>query len=161
VRPIARLDLELQVSGTLMLAIGAAGLFGALGRGSDPARAILAFAVAAAVLAAMSAVATRFVRSKDRLPPAAQGVLVEPPSQTMRRSIVAATLPMLAVLALIAISGGVAAAIGGVAAGVGLVDLANLTALRRRQAAGREVIYRELGGSPFAGGRRPLYTRPT
>ena len=160
-RPIARLDIELRASGTLALAIGAAGLVGALGRGSDPARAVLAFVVAAAILAAISTVGTRFLRSSDRLPPAAQGVLVEPPSQTMRRTVVAMTLPMVAVLALIALSGGVAAVIGGVVAGIGLVDLANLTALRRRQAAGREVIYRELGGSPFAGGRRPLYTRPT
>ena len=34
-------------------------------------------------------------------------------------------------------------------------------ALYARRAAGRDVVYRELGGSPFASGRRPLYTRPT
>ncbi len=79
----------------------------------------------------------------------------------MRRTIVAMALPMLAVLVSIALSAGLAAVLGGVVAGLGIVDLANLTALRRRQAAGREVVYRELGGSPFAGGRRPLYTRPT
>ena len=160
-RPIARLDVELRASGTLALAIGAAGLFGALGRGTDAARAVLAFLVATALLAAISTVATRFLRSRDRHPPPAQGVLVEPPSQTMRRTIVSMALPAIAVVAALALSAGLGAVLGGVLAGIGLVDLANLTALRRRQAAGREVVYRELGGSPFASGRRPLYTRPT
>ncbi len=106
--------------------------------------------MAAALLAAISTVLTRFVRSRDRLPTPAQGVLVEPPSQTMRRTIVSMALPRLAVVAALAFSGGLAAVLGGVLAGIGAVDLANLAALRRRQAAGREVVYRELGGSPFA-----------
>lgn len=160
-RPIARLDVELRASGTLSLAVGAAGLFAALGRGTDAARAVVAFLVVTAILAAISTVATRFLRSRDRLPAPAQGVLVEPPSQTMRRTVVSMALPAVAVLASIALSAGLAAVLGGVLVGIGIVDLANLAALRRRQAAGREVVYRELGGSPFAGGRRPLYTRPT
>jgi hypothetical protein len=65
------------------------------------------------------------------------------------------------VIILLTLSGGIGAVFGGVLAGIGIIDLANLAALRRRQEAGREVVFRELGGSPFAGGRRPLYTRPT
>lgn len=160
-RPIARLDVELRASALLALSIAAAGLIGALGRGTEPGRAIVGFAVAALVVGAVSHVGTRFLRSGERFPRAADGVLIEHPAQTMRRTIVAMALPTLAVIILLALSGGIGAVFGGVLAGIGIIDLANLAALRRRQEAGREVVFRELGGSPFAGGRRPLYTRPT
>jgi hypothetical protein len=161
VRPIARLDVELRASALLALCIAAAGLFGAIGRGTEAGRAIVGFAVAAILFGIVSHVATRFLRTGERLPRAAEGVLIEHPAQTMRRTIVGMALPMLAVIVLLAVSGGTGAVFGGVLAGIGVIDLANLAALRRRQAAGREVVFRELGGSPLAGGRRPLYTRPT
>jgi hypothetical protein len=161
VRPIARLDVELRASALLALSIAAAGLFGAFGRGADPARAIVGFAVAAILIGIVSHVGTRFLRTGERFPRAADGVLIEHPAQTMRRTIVGMVLPMLVVIVLLAVSGGTGAVFGGVLAGIGIIDLANLAVLRRRQAAGREVVFRELGGSPFAGGRRPIYTRPT
>ena len=40
------------------------------------------------------------------------------------------------------------------------VDLINHRHVRAREQATGEAVYRELGGSPFSAGRRPLYTLP-
>ena len=55
---------------------------------------------------------------------------------------------------------GLAAVLGGVVAAVGAVDLINHRHVRAREEADGEALYRELGGSPFAAGRRPIYTVP-
>ena len=49
---------------------------------------------------------------------------------------------------------------GGVVAAVGAVDIRNFRWVRDRERAEGDELFRELGGSPFAGGKRALYTRP-
>ena len=59
-----------------------------------------------------------------------------------------------------ALGPGLAVVMGGVVAAVGAVDIRNFRWVRDRERAEGEAIFRERGASPFAGGKRPLYTRP-
>ena len=159
-RPIARLETELRASGLIYAVLGAVGLVGSLARDTDAARAVVAFVVAAVILGAVSWLSTRWLRAADAAPAAPDAAPVEPSGLTVRRVLVGLSLPLVAVVASIALSAGLAAVLGGVVAGIGAIDLLTLSAVRRRQGRTGGVLYRELGGSPFAGGRRPLYTRP-
>jgi hypothetical protein len=160
VRPIARLTTELLASGVGQLVIGLAGLLaGALATDAGPARAIVPFVVAFLVLGGVSLLTTRWLR--DAEPGGADpGVRVETAGLTVRRTGVTLALAAAAVALLTLVSGGLGAVLGGVVAGIGAVDLANRAWVRRRERATGLAIYRELGASPFSGGRRPLYTRP-
>ena len=160
-RPIARLEDELRASGSLAVLVGLAGLVAALARGVEPGRGVVPFVVVAAVLGAVSAVATRWLREGRGARPAPAEARVEPASQTVRRTLVALSLPVAAVAAGTALAAGLGAVLGGVLAGIGAVDLVNLGWARRRRKESGQTLFRELGASPFAGGRRALYTRPT
>jgi hypothetical protein len=161
VRPIARLATELTVSGVGQLAVGVAGLVIALLTSDDGAgRLIVPFAVAFVLIGAVSGWASRWLREAEP-GGAAEDARVEPSGQTVRRSLVSLVVALLAVALLTIIGSGLAAVLGGVVAAVGAVDLANLSWVRRREARTGTALYRELGASPFSGGRRPLYTRPT
>jgi hypothetical protein len=161
VRPIARLEDELRTSGSVALLAGVAGLGAALARGVEPARGLVPFVVVAAVLAAVSAFATRWLREGRGAVPAPGGARVEPTWQTVRRTLVGLSLPVAAVAVGTALAAGLGAVLGGVLAGIGAVDLANMGRARRRRKESGQTLFRELGASPFAGGRRALYTRPT
>lgn len=158
-RPIARLATELRLSGAGQLAVGAAGLVGALLRGVDAGRALVPFAIAFLVVGAVSLASSRWLRSAEA-PAADDGVRVEPPSETARRTLVAISAPLLVVAFGIVFTGALAAVLGGVVAAVGAVDLLNLRRVRARERAQGRAIYRELGSSPFSSGRRPLFSRP-
>jgi hypothetical protein len=159
VRPIARLGTELLVSGVGQVVIGLLGLLAGLLLIDEPARALVAFAVAFVALAAVSAYTSRWMRAA-RPGDAAPDARVEPSSQTVRRTAVALALALVVTGIAAAIGGGLAAVLGGLVAGVGAVDLVNRGWLLSRERETGLALYRELGRSPFSSGRRPLYTRP-
>ncbi len=99
------------------------------------------------------------MRSAAR-PDAAQDARVEAPRLTVRRVLISLVLPLIAVGVAAALGPGLAVVMGGVVAGVGAGDIRNFRWVRERERDGGDVLFRELGGSPFAGGKRPLYTRP-
>ena len=67
---------------------------------------------------------------------------------------------ILAVAVCTAIAPGLGVIVGGVVAAVGLIDLRNRAWAQSREREDGTELLRELGRSPFATGRRPLYTRP-
>jgi hypothetical protein len=157
--PIARLATELRATGLAQAVIGVGGLVAALAVGASPGRALVPFAVAFAVVSAVSAYASRWMR--EARTPAAGDAPVEPSSQTLRRCGVGMAVALVAVVAAVAFGEALGAVLGGVVAAAGAVDLRNLAWVRARERASGEAVFRELGSSPFSGGRRPLYTRPT
>ncbi len=88
------------------------------------------------------------------------GTRVEGPSDTARRSLIHVLPAIAAVAVCTMVSPGVGVIVGGVVAAVGLIDLRNRSWAQEREREGGSEILRELGRSPFAAGRRPLYTRP-
>ncbi len=159
--PVARLAVELRTTAVGQLAIGLAGLAVAVSAEDDsPARVVVPFAVVLALIGALSWVATRWVRGPEP-PPLPGGTPVEPARQTLRRSVVGLALALVAVAAACALAPELGAVLGGVVAAAGLIDAVNLRVVRARQARTGDEVLRRLGASPFASGRRPLYTLPT
>lgn len=159
-RPIARLLLELRVTGTGQAALGLACLFVALAaRNIPPVGAILPFVVAFLAVGGFSLYNARWLRTAPT-PPAATGVRVEERNLTLRRTLISLIPPLVAVAVVSFLSIALAVVLGGVIAGVGAVDLRNFIWVRDRESEGGAEIYRELGPSPFSSGRRPLYTLP-
>ena len=160
VRPVARLVTELSVTGVGQLALGLAVLAVALSATDiEPARALVPFAVTFAVLSGLSVYQSRWMRDAPT-PPADPEARVEEPSLTTRRSLVGLAPAILAVAVGTLVGPGLGVVLGGVVAGVGVIDLRNRARVREREQETGTEIYRELGGSPFSTGRRPLYTRP-
>ena len=159
-RPIARLALELRLTGSGLLGLGVACLVVAAATGDIAAvRLVVPFVVALAAVGGFSLYNSRWLRAAPR-PAVRDRVRVEEPSHTTRRVLVSLVLPLIAVGVAVALGPGLAVVMGGVVAGVGAVDVRNFRWVRERERAEGAEIYRELGGSPFAGGKRPLYTRP-
>jgi hypothetical protein len=159
-RPIARLALELRITGSGLLALGVALLIVAAASGDvGPARLAVPFVVAFVAVGGFSLYNSRWLRAAPRPAPAA-GVRIEEPRLTVRRMLISLILPLIAVGVAAALGPGLAVVMGGVVAGVGAVDMRNFRWLRERERAEGAEVFRELGGSPFAGGKRPLYTRP-
>ncbi len=159
-RPIARLLLELRVTGTGQAGLGLACLFVALAGTDIPrVRAILPFIVAFVAVGGFSLYNARWLQTAD-MTDAAPGVRVEERSLTIRRTLITLVLPLIAVGVVSVLSIGLAVVLGGIVAGVGAVDLRNFIWVRDREAADQVTIYRELGKSPFSSGKRPVYTRP-
>ncbi|HTI32770.1 MAG TPA: hypothetical protein VL422_03775 [Miltoncostaea sp.] len=124
-----------------------------------PARVLVPFAVVFLVMCGLSLHLSRWLRQSDA-PPADPAARVEEPSDTTRRSLVAIAPAILAVAVCTIIAPAVGVIVGGVVAAVGLVDLRNRAwAQGRERETGAELV-RALGRSPFATGRRPVYTRP-
>jgi hypothetical protein len=159
VRPIARLRTELLVSGIGQVAIGVGGLVAGLLLSDSAGRAVIPWIVALLALGGVSLMTSRWMR--DAEPPVADpSVRVETAGLTVRRGCVTLTLAAVAVAAVAALGGPLAAVLGGVVAGVGAVDLLNRAWVARRERETGLALYRELGPSPFSSGRRPLYTWP-
>ncbi len=117
------------------------------------------FVVAFAAVGGFSLYNSRWLPRAPR-PAASAGTRVEEARLTVRRVLISLVLPLIAVAVAAALGPGLAVVMGGVVAGVGAVDIRNFRWVRERERAGDDLIFRELGGSPFAGGKRPLYTRP-
>jgi hypothetical protein len=160
-RPVARLATELRLSGSGQAAIGFAGLLVAVFAGDvSPARAFVPFAVVMLLIGGLSWWSTRWMRDGRPVPAKDPAARIEGPRDTLRRCLVGLVLAVVAVGLVGAAGAGLAAVLGGVVAAVGAVDLINHRHVRAREEATGEAIYRELGSSPFAAGRRPLYTLP-
>jgi hypothetical protein len=160
---VARLATELTTSGAGYVVLGLTGLVGALLRADRPGRAIIPFLVVAVVLAVAQYRLGfgRMRRAAGEAPHPPQAVAEEARRATVRRVLLSLILIAAAIAVSIAVLEGVTAAIvGGVSVGVGVVDLAAGRWVLGRQREGVTLL-REVGGPPFAGGRRPLYTRPT
>lgn len=140
--------------------LGIAGLVAALLLGASPARAILPFAVAALALGGVQAfVGYRWYRAEaEKAVDPHPAALIEVREDTVRRTMVKLTLPLGLLAIMLLVRPVLGAIIGGVWAGIGVVDLLTSRWAEEREAAGTPV-YRELGNSPFSGGRRTLYRR--
>jgi hypothetical protein len=160
VTPVARLATELSVTGIAQLALGLAVLAVAL-TSTDiaPARLIVPFAVVFAVMCGLSLHLTRWLRRPD-VPPANPAARLEEPTDTTRRSLVATVPAFLAVAVCTIVAPGVGVIVGGVVAAIGLIDLRNRAWAQERERETGADLVRALGRSPFATGRRPVYTRP-
>jgi len=160
VRPIARLASELSVTGVGQLALGLAVLAVALSSSDiEPARAVVPFVVTFVALGGLSIYQSRWLRSAPT-PPADPAARVEEPSLTTRRSLIGLIPAVIAVAVATLVGPGLGVVLGGVVAGVGAIDLRNRAWVRERESAIGGELYRELGGSPFSSGKRPLYTLP-
>lgn len=128
--------------------------------GASPVRAILPFLVAALALGGVQAfIGHRWYRTEaERAEDPDPGATIEVPGDTMRRTAVKLTLPLGLLALMLLVRPVLGAIIGGVWAGIGAVDLLTSRWAEEREAAGTPV-FRELGNSPFSGGRRPLYRR--
>ena len=125
-----------------------------------PVRAFVPFAVAFAVVGGLSLYGSRWMRTAPA-PEADPQIAVEAPAITIRRSLVGLAVALLAVTVASIVGPGLSVVLGGVVAAAGAVDIRNYTWARAREATLGASLFREIGRSPFASGRRPLYTRPT
>lgn len=158
--PVARLVTELSVTGVGQLALGLAVLaVGLTSADIAPARVLVPFAVVFLVMCGLSLHLSRWIRRGDA-PPVDPAARLEEPSDTARRSIVAIVPAIVAVAVCTIVAPAFGVIVGGVVAAIGLVDLRNRAwAQERERETGAELV-RALGRSPFATGRRPVYTRP-
>jgi len=160
VRPIARLASELSVTGVGQLALGLAVLAVALSSSDiEPARAVVPFVVTFVALGGLSIYQSRWLKAAAT-PPADPEARVEEPSLTTRRSLIGLLPAIIAIAVATLVGPGLGVVLGGVVAGVGVIDLRNRAWVREREGQLRGELYRELGGSPFSSGKRPLYTLP-
>jgi hypothetical protein len=161
-RPIARLRTELLASGLGQMLVGAFGLAIAFLDGADARDALVPFAAFAAALALFQLFSGfRFVQQGAAEAGAPAGdVTVERPTDTVRRTAVSLGLPTIAVVLVGLVDGELTAWVAGVPFGVGVVDVATAGWVGRREKTTEERLYRELGRSPFASGRRRIYTVP-
>lgn len=161
-RPIARLTTELAASGLGQMLVGVFGLVIAFLDGADAAEALIPFAAFAAALVLFQAISgLRFVQQGAQsagVP--APDATVERPTGTVRRVAVSLGLPIIAVILVSLVDAELTAWVAGVPFGVGLVDLGTAGWVVRREQRTESRLYRELGRSPFASGRRPIYTVP-
>ncbi len=160
VTPVARLVTELGITGVVQLAIGLAVLTAGLtALDVEAVRIVVPFAVVFVVMCGLSIFQSRWLREAPT-PPVDPAARVEEPSDTTRRSLVHVLPAVLAVVVCTIISPGLGVIVGGVVAAVGLIDLRNRVWAQEREREADAQLMRELGRSPFATGRRPLYTRP-
>lgn len=158
-RPVAPLVRELRCIGGGLLAVGAGGLAASLVLIDGPLRALLLFAVSGTAVGVTAALRGGWI-DEETAPTVPPGTAVEGRRDTVQRTLVVLLPACVLVAACLPLAVGLAALISGVVAGTGVGDLAGARRARRRQLGTGATLYRELGGHPFAGPRRPLYTRP-
>jgi hypothetical protein len=159
---LARLRTELVVTGTGQVIMGVGGVAGALARGVHVGRALVPFAIGLLIALGVTAASFGTIRKAAESAPAAPvDAEIEDGDRTARRL----SLPLLVVAGAVAISVGIAGAlgalVGGVAAGIGIVELvAARWSVRYASRQGVELL-REARVFLLATARRPIYTRPT
>lgn len=158
-RPIAPLRRELGLVGAAQLALGAAGLVASVVLIDEPLRAVLLFAVPAAVIGAAATLRAGWI-SRAPAPAAPAGVALESAGDTLRRTLVTTAPALVLLVAAVAVGGGLGALVAGVLAGSGSGELRGARLADRRSGPEGGDLWRELGAHPFSGPRRPLYTRP-
>ena len=160
VTPVARLVTELSVTGVGQLALGLAVLaVGLTAADIEPARVLVPFAVVFLVMCGLSVYQTRWLRQAPA-PPVDPDARLEEPSDTTRRSIIGILPAIVAVSVCTIIAPTLGVIVAGVVAAVGVIDLRNRAWAQDREREEGSELLRELGRSPFATGKRPLYTRP-
>ena len=160
VTPVARLVTELSVTGVGQLALGLAVLaVGLTSADLDPERVLVPFAVVFVVMCGLSVYQSRWMRQAPA-PPVDPAARLEEPSDTTRRSLVGILPAIIAVSVCTIIAPGLGVIVGGVVAAVGVIDLRNRAWAQDRERETGADLLRALGRSPFATGRRPLYTLP-
>ena len=160
VTPVARLVTELSVTGVGQLALGLAVLaVGLTSADLEPARVLVPFAIVFLVMCALSVYQSRWLRQAPA-PPLDPAARLEEPSDTTRRSIIGILPAIVAVSVCTIIAPALGVIVAGVVAAVGLIDLRNRAWAQDREREEGSELLRALGRSPFATGKRPLYTRP-
>ena len=160
-RPLARLEKELLITGFGGVAIAVEALFGALARGVEPTQAFIPFALLAALFALIQRSSSwRWIvttaRDAPDMPADAQ---IEEPSRTWLRVGIGLAVWLLLVGMAIMFSPGIAGPMGGLIFGVAAIDIKSATTVARYKDQGIE-IKREIGTSWLASGRRPLFKAP-
>jgi hypothetical protein len=146
-------------AGAAQGALGAAGLAAAVAVIDAPLRAVLLFAVAAGVIGGASALRAAWIADAPA-PAAAPGARTESVADTRRRTAVVGAPALALLIAALVVGGGLGALTAGVLAGAAAGELRGARLAGRREATSECELWRELGPHPFAGPRRPLYTRP-
>lgn len=157
--PVAPLARETAITGGLMAAAALGTLAVAAPRAESPAQAGALWLTALGLVGLAS-----LARCIGVVRPSAPGLrphtAVERGRDTLRRAAVIVVPPIALALVAVFLSAEFGALMAGVAGGVGLSELwLCWRAMRVRRRGGVEVL-RELGTSPFAPPRRPVYTRP-
>lgn len=142
-----------------LLTVGATGLAASLVLIDGPLRALLLFAVSGTVVGVTGALRGGWI-DDETAPSVPPGTAVEGRRDTIQRTLVILLPACALIVACLPLAVGLAALIAGVVAGTGVGDLAGARRAQRRERDTGATLYRELGGHPFAGPRRPLYTRP-
>lgn len=158
-RPVAPLVRELRSVGGGLLVVGVGGLAASVVLIDGPLRALLLFAVSGTALGVTGVLRGGWI-DEAAAPAVPPGATVERRRDTVQRTVVISLPACVLIAACLPLAVGLAALIAGVVAGTGIGDLAGARRARRREQGTASALYRELGGHPFAGPRRPLYTRP-
>jgi hypothetical protein len=145
--------------GAAQAGLGGAGLIASMAVIDEPVRALVLFAVSAALVGGASVVRAGWI-ARAPASPAPPGVGEESAADTRRRTVVVAAPALVLMVAALVVGGGLGALVAGVIAGSGAGELRGARLTGRREAAEGLDLWRELGAHPFAGPRRPLYTRP-
>ena len=104
---------------------------------------------------------TSIRRNVEEAGTAPAGAEEEPNARTVRRTATSLLVYLLAIVAAISVGRGLGGVVGGVAFGVGVVELVAARWVTGRERDDGAEMLRETPTSPFASGRRPIYTRPT
>ena len=160
-RPLAPLDTELRITGIGGVVIGCAALAGAIARGVEPAQAALPFSALALLFALIqrSSALKWFLSTAASAPDLDPGATFEAPGRTWARNGLTLLFWVVLVGMAIGFSPGVAGPMGGLILGVAAIDVRTATAVAGYREDGRQ-IWREIGTSWLASGRRPLFTGP-
>lgn len=158
-RPVSPLAREVTAAAAGQATLAAGGLTAALITVDGLPRALILWAVTTLVVGAAQAARAGWLASEPA-PAVPAAARCERPGDTVRRTVVVLVPAVALQVAALLVGAGLGAIVAGVLTGTALGELRGRALVRRREAGGDGELLRELGGQPFAGPRRPLYTRP-